>query len=151
MENDPCTTPSVQCEYDDPMNPGDVRHTCRYLFKCRNDHTLKSTTTPDGTCGALGGCGGSGHGTGDHCGVLPNPYCGETIPNTNDTGLCDCVDMDWACDPPPSDPTCPFPYPDAGTPCSGTLSCQYGACHSPSFVVRTCNGSVWTVGSVGGC
>ena len=146
MDSRPCTTPQVQCEYDDPMNPGDVRHTCRYLFQCQSGGTLQLLTMPDGTCDALAGCGGGSHSTGDHCGVLPNPYCSETIQGTNDTGICDCTNMSWACDSPPSGgATCPFPYPDAGTPCSDLITCHYGACHSPSYVIRQCNGSYWTV------
>jgi hypothetical protein len=148
---DDCMVAGYFCEYADGYGD-DVRTTCRHMFKCKTS-TMKfvDITVPDGTCATFPGCSGT-HMDNQACQQTPDPICEQRISPTQDEGLCDCLSSAWQCDHPPSDPSCPFPYPDAGTPCTGTLSCTYGgACSLPSSTARACVDGYWLEEDVPGC
>ncbi len=43
----------------------------------------------------------------------------------------------------PTSGTCPEPYPNIGTKCTGAAICKYGQCSSNTRVYRECVNDVW--------
>ena len=148
---DGCAVPTYLCEYADGYGD-DVRTNCRHMFKCRMS-TMKfvDVTVPDGACATFPDC-NSMHMDGQSCTQTPEPICRQKIAPTQDEGLCECLNVAWQCDHVPVDPSCPFPYPNAGAPCTGNVSCTYGgACALPSTTVRSCVHGYWVAEDVPNC
>jgi hypothetical protein len=115
-----CPIQGAECEYG--SNPNSA---CNQVFLCsdKSEWTLETgSTCPTGTCPAT------------YSDVPQNMSC---TPNGLDCaysqGQCNCTmslpivgGATWKCFDPNG---CPEPRPDLGTPCTGSQSCDYGACN----------------------
>jgi hypothetical protein len=144
-----CSADNVQCQYGT-----DPRRACRPVATCKSGQWSVKVGT-SAACPPLADtdCPSTPAELADARCVQASvpesgPYCAyNDVTCACDVGTCDATDCAWYCDPPLSDPDCPWGQPNVGTSCaSNGLVCRYTTC-----VDHKCTGGYWTATDNGSC